>query len=53
MGCRKGQGGGGQRDGARGWAKGGGVWGWGKGGGIYIKMKFSTKQVSLLQIRVS
>ena len=28
MGCGKGQGGGGQRDGARGWAKGGGVRGW-------------------------
>ena len=35
-----------------GWDKGGGARG-GKGGGIYIKMKFSTKQVSLLQIRVS
>ena len=33
--------------GHEGWGKGG------KGGGIYIKMKFSTKQVSLLQIRVS
>ena len=28
MGCRKGQGGGSQRDGARGWAKGAGVRGW-------------------------
>ena len=35
------------KGGGRGWGKGG------KGGGIYIKMKFSTKQVSLLQIRVS
>ena len=42
--------------GHEGWGKGGGIRGWGKGGkggGIYIKMKFSTKQVSLLQIRVS
>ena len=29
-----------------GWDKGGGAKG-GKGGGIYIKIKFSTKQVSL------
>ena len=52
----------GLQKGARGWGpegwgqgmgQGGGVRGWGKGGGIYIKMKFSTKQVSLLQIRVS
>ena len=41
-----------RRVGEGGWDKGGGARG-GKGGGIYIKMKFSTKQVSLLHIRVS
>ena len=44
-GCRKGQGGGGKKGGRRGWGKGGGVRGE-QGGGIYIKMMFSTKQVS-------
>ena len=34
------------RVGEGGWGKGGGVRGK-QGGGIYIKMKFSTKQVSL------
>ena len=36
--------------GQEGWGKGGRIRGWGKGGkggGIYIKIKFSTKQVSL------
>ena len=45
-GCRKRQWGGGKKGGGRGWDKGGGAKG-GKGGGIYIKIKFSTKQVSL------
>ena len=42
--------------GARRVGEGGGIRGvgqGGKGGGIYIKIKFSTKQVLLLQIRVS
>ena len=43
--------------GQEGWGKGGRIRGVGQGGekrgGIYIKMKFSTKQVSLLEIRVS
>ena len=47
LGCGKRQWGGGKKGGGRGWDKWGGARGT-KGGGIYIKIKFSTKQVSLL-----
>ena len=48
--AERGNGVGARRMGEGGWDKGGGIRGvgqGGKGGGIYIKIKFSTKQVSL------